>query len=160
MSRGVFVSRAGPDDVAALAALAADCFSHPWTAAQIRDEIALGPPNGVLLARAAATGGRPALPAAFCAFRLVLDELHVLDVAVHPAWRRRGLARFLLGLALRRAAAAGARVALLEVRAGNAAALALYAALGFRPVARRPAYYRDPVEDALLLERDGLQARC
>jgi ribosomal-protein-alanine N-acetyltransferase len=100
------------------------------------------------------------VPAAFCASRLVLDELHVLDLAVHPGWRRRGLARFLLGLALRQAAKAGAQVALLEVRAGNAPALALYAGLGFRPVGRRPGYYREPVEDALLLERGGLQPRC
>jgi ribosomal-protein-alanine N-acetyltransferase len=155
----VFVSRAAPDDAAALAELAAECFTRPWTADQIRDEIALEPPNGVLVARAVAAGARAA-PTAFCASRLVLDELHVLDLAVHPGWRRRGLGRFLLGLALRRAAGAGARVALLEVRAGNAPALALYAGLGFRPVGRRPAYYRDPVEDALLLERGGLQPRC
>ena len=155
MSRGLFVRRAVPEDADALAALAAGCFSRPWSAAQMGEEIARPSPSGVLLACAAA--GRVAELKAFCACRLVLDELHVLDLAVHPAWRRRGLARFLLDIALRRAAASGAALALLEVRAGNQPALALYATLGFRPAGRRPSYYRDPVEDALLLERDGLQ---
>lgn len=155
MSIGAFVRRATPEDAEALAALAAECFSRPWSAAQIGDEIVRPPPSGVLLACTAAGG--VAEPAAFCACRLVLDELHVLDLAVRPSWRRRGLARFLLELALRRASAAGARLALLEVRASNQPALALYTGLGFRSVGRRPSYYRDPVEDALLLERVGLQ---
>ncbi len=157
MSRGAFVRRATPEDAESLAALAAECFSRPWSAAQIGEEIVRPPPSGVWLACVRAGGRRVQEPAAFCACRLVLDELHVLDLAVRPSWRRRGLARVLLDLALRRAAAAGSRLALLEVRAGNEPALALYRALGFRTVGRRPSYYRDPVEDALLLENTGLQ---
>ncbi len=157
MSRGVFVRRAVLHDAEALAAIAAECFTRPWSAAQMGEEIERPSPSGVLIACAAAGSGRVAPPIAFCACRLVLDEVHVLDLAVRQAWRRRGLARFLLALALRRAAEAGAGLALLEVRAGNEPALTLYTELGFRAVGRRPSYYRDPVEDALLLERVGLQ---
>jgi ribosomal-protein-alanine N-acetyltransferase len=52
---------------------------------------------------------------------------------------------------------AGARVALLELRAGNEGALALYESLGFRRLALRRAYYRQPVEDALVLVLPGLR---
>lgn len=157
---GVFVRRAQPEQAAALAQLAARCFTRPWTERGFSDELALAAPNEVLTAERRLPGTRSTEVLAFCACRVLLDELHVLDVAVAPGERRRGLARTLLALALRRAARAGARVALLEVRAGNSPALALYAALGFRPAGRRRDYYRDPVEDALLLERRGLDELC
>jgi ribosomal-protein-alanine N-acetyltransferase len=85
--------------------------------------------------------------------------MQILDVAVDPAWRRRGLARFLLRVAFRRAAAAGARTALLEVRAGNREALRLYESLGFARTGVRRQYYREPVEDAVLLRREGIDLR-
>jgi ribosomal-protein-alanine N-acetyltransferase len=148
-----FVGRALAADVPDLAALAAECFDSPWTLRQMADEVALGPPNAVLVARGRTPGSRGAALVAFCAYRVVLDELQVLDVAVHPASRRRGLARLLLHLALRAGARAGARVALLEVRAGNRPAIALYRSLGFETAGLRRAYYRAPEEDALLLQR-------
>jgi [ribosomal protein S18]-alanine N-acetyltransferase len=154
------VERATPEDVLALAALEAACFSHPWTADQLSAELALGPPGEVLLARGprAGAGEGPKL-GAYCAYRVVLDEMQVMNVAVDPAWRRRGVARFLLGLAMRRAARSGARTALLDVRAGNLAALALYASLGFEPVGVRRGYYSVPPEDALVLRLAGLASR-
>jgi ribosomal-protein-alanine N-acetyltransferase len=156
LSAALFVAPAVPGDAAALAALAGECFSRPWSERQFADELALAPPNAVLAVQARVAGAPVSVPVAFCAYRVVIDELHVLDVAVAPSQRRRGLARRLLALALRAGARAGARLALLEVRADNAGALALYAALGFRESGRRRDYYRDPVEDALLLERAGL----
>jgi ribosomal-protein-alanine N-acetyltransferase len=155
VSRSVFLERAVSADVAALAALEAACFSHPWTPAQIAEEVAGGPPGGVLVLRGVGRDGHGALCAA-CAYRVVLDEMHILDVAVHPAWRRRGLARFLLRVALGRAAAAGARTALLEVRAGNHEALRLYESLGFARDGVRCQYYREPVEDAVVLRQNRI----
>lgn len=155
MRPGVFLRRAVPSDVAALAALERSCFSHPWSEAQIAEELAGTAPGLVLLLEGEARPGDPlAGVRAYGAFRVVLDELHVLNVAVAPAHRRRGLARRLLGFALRTAARRGARRALLEVRAGNREALSLYEALGFVPYGRRRDYYREPVEDALLLSRE------
>ena len=156
MSRGLLLRRAVPADVPALAALERACFTHPWTAAQIADEMAAGVPG-----RRPGAGGAPrgAVRRGLCAygaFRLVLDEMHVMNVAVAPPERRRGLARWLLRFALGRAARRGACRALLEVRAGNARRLALYESLGFRRLGVRRDYYREPVEDALVLAREGL----
>jgi ribosomal-protein-alanine N-acetyltransferase len=78
----------------------------------------------------------------------------VMNVAVDPGYRRQGLARRLLVFAMARAARAGARRALLELRAGNREALALYESLGFRSLGVRRAYYGEPTEDALVLTRE------
>ena len=151
MSRGVFVRYATAADVPALARLEAACFTHPWTAAQVADEVSGVAPGFVLVLEGRPVGAERIR--AYGSFRLVLDELHVLNVAVAPGHRRRGLARWLLAFAIAKASRMGATRGLLEVRAGNADALALYESLGFRPIGRRPAYYRDPPEDALVLAR-------
>jgi len=156
VSPGVLLRRAQPPDLAALAAVEAACFTHPWTEAQIAEEMAVAPPGGVFVLEGRPRAEGTAGICAYCAFRLVLDEMHVMNVAVAPAQRRRGLARRLLRFALRRAARAGARVAFLELRAGNREALALYESLGFRRLSRRRAYYRQPDEDALVLVLEGL----
>ncbi len=158
MSPGVLLRQAQAPDLAALAALEAACFTHPWTEAQIAEEMAVAAPGGVFVLEGPPRPDGTAGICAHCAFRLVLDEMHVMNVAVAPTARRRGLARRLLGFALRRATRAGARVAFLELRAGNREALALYESLGFRRVSRRRAYYRQPVEDALVLVLEGLSS--
>ena len=158
MIPGVLLRQGHARDLPALAALEAACFTHPWTEAQIAEEMAVERPGGVFVLEAAARREGPAGLWAYCAFRLVLDEMHVMNVAVAPKARRRGLARRLLHFALRRAARAGARTGFLELRAGNREALGLYESLGFRPLSRRRAYYRQPVEDALVLVLEGLAA--
>lgn len=155
MSRGLLLRRAVLADVPALEALERACFTHPWTAAQLADELAAGSPGLVLVLERPAGGGVRGL-CAYGAFRLVLDEMHVMNVAVAPPERRRGIARWLLTFSMRRAARSGARRALLEVRAGNREAVALYESLGFRRLGVRRGYYREPVEDALVLAREGL----
>jgi len=152
---GSFLRRALLSDVPALAALEAACFTHPWTPAQVHEEVARVPPDTVLVLEGPASpGGAPAGIRAYCSFRLVVDEMQVMNVAVDPSYRRRGLARRLLAFAMARAARAGARRALLELRAGNREALALYESLGFRSLGVRRGYYREPTEDALVLARE------
>ncbi|MDM7937437.1 MAG: GNAT family N-acetyltransferase [Cyanobium sp. CZS 48M] len=80
---------------------------------------------------------------------LILDELQILLVLVHPAQRRIGLARRLMGELMRQGRERGASAANLEVAAGNTAALGLYASLGFRSTGRRRGYYCDG-QDALI----------
>lgn len=79
------------------------------------------------------------------------DERHLLDLAVEPAWRRRGLGRLLLAAVIEEARANGARLVLLEARASNAAALALYRSAGFFVTDVRRAYYSDNGEDAVVM---------
>jgi len=155
VSAGCLLRRALTADVPRLAALEAACFTHPWTEEQVREEIARVPPDEVLVLEGPrAQGGSRAAIRAYGSFRLVVDELHVMNVAVDQAWRRRGLARWLLTFAIERAARAGARRALLELRAGNREALSLYESLGFALLGVRRGYYSEPTEDALVLARE------
>ena len=84
----------------------------------------------------------------------VADEVHIVNLAVHPRWRRQGLARALLADAFARARRRGACMATLEVRVHNEAAIRLYESLGFRQVAIRKGYYADNGEDALVMLKD------
>jgi ribosomal-protein-alanine N-acetyltransferase len=92
----------------------------------------------------------------FCSFWRVLDELHINNLAVRPEARRSGVATALLGHVLREGAAMGARRATLEVRQSNDPARLLYERFGFSVAGIRRAYYTKPVEDALVLWREGL----
>jgi ribosomal-protein-alanine N-acetyltransferase len=77
------------------------------------------------------------------------DELHLIDLAVAPGARRAGLGRALVSAVIAEARAGDARLILLEVRAGNAPALALYRSAGFFEHGVRRAYYSDNGEDAV-----------
>ena len=87
----------------------------------------------------------------------IMDEAHIATLAVHPQFRQQGIAQELVKRALQSAACEGARYALLEVRAGNMVAQTLYRQFGFEVVGRRPHYYLDNNEDAILMTLDGLQ---
>lgn len=79
------------------------------------------------------------------------DQADILDVAVDPSFRRRGIARALMETVLEDACKAGVETVFLEVRASNVPAIALYTALGFTPCGKRKNYYTAPREDALLM---------
>jgi ribosomal-protein-alanine N-acetyltransferase len=93
--------------------------------------------------------------AGFCAFWLVFDEIHINNVAMRPKFRGRGIGTALLLHVLTEARNLGARRATLEVRASNEGARRLYDRLGFYVAGTRRNYYSNPVEDALVLWRDG-----
>ena len=81
----------------------------------------------------------------------VLDESEILNIAVDPAMRGRGLGGRLLDAAIAEVVGRGAVAAFLEVRESNAAARELYRSRGFEELSRRRGYYRTPAEDALVL---------
>lgn len=83
--------------------------------------------------------------------RVAADELEILNLAVGKEFRRRGVATQLVNAALDWSRASGALEAYLEVRASNEGGIAFYARMGFRVCGCRPNYYRNPVEDAVLL---------
>ena len=87
----------------------------------------------------------------FIVARLLANEMHINNVAVRPELRRRGIAAELLTEVLEWARGQAADCALLEVRAANTAAQALYRRCGFQVTGRRRRYYSAPVEDALLM---------
>jgi ribosomal-protein-alanine N-acetyltransferase len=82
--------------------------------------------------------------------RTVAEEGEILNLAVRPDSRCRGIGRRLLAAGLERAAESGARRCWLEVRASNSTALLFYRRLGFAEQYRRPGYYREPDEAAVV----------
>jgi ribosomal-protein-alanine N-acetyltransferase len=79
------------------------------------------------------------------------DEAHISTLAVHPAWRGRGVGARLLMRLIDCARERGAVELTLEVRASNTAAQRLYERFGFEVLGRRPGYYADSGEDALIM---------
>jgi ribosomal-protein-alanine N-acetyltransferase len=141
----------GAGDAPLLAPLHALCFEDAWPAPAIRDVLAMPGAFGYAVACPAAA------PAGFALGRVNTDEAELLTLAIDPAWRRHGLARFLVETIGAHAAARGATRLFLEVAEDNAAARALYAAGGFVTVGRRRGYYArrlGPAVDALTMRRD------
>ncbi len=136
-------------DLDAVVAIEAASFTNPWTREMLAWELEHSDLVRVWVAR-----GDEASVVAFCTAWLVVDELHIHTLAVHPRWRRRGYGRALLSHVRREGAREGARRATLEVRESNLPARRLYEQAGFVVSARRPAYYERPVEDALILWRE------
>ncbi len=142
---GVVVRAASAADLDAIHAIEVASFADPWTR---RSFASLLSEPAVYFRVATGTGGRVVgYVVAWC----VVDEAEIANVAVAPAARGTGVGAALLDAALAHASGAGCLHAFLEVRESNAAARALYAARGFGAVGRRRAYYRHPVEDALVL---------
>jgi len=135
-------------DLGEVLALENLAYARPWTEEHFRGEFA----RSFTLALGLRTGSPPLL-AAHCFFWLLGPEVHLLNLAVRPEYRRRGLARRLLRAMLALGRRAGAGAVLLEVRSGNAEALGLYRSSGFAVTGRRPGYYEDG-EDAQLMTLD------
>jgi ribosomal-protein-alanine acetyltransferase len=136
---------APPDAEAIAAILAVSVGASQWSAA----ELSLLAKGGTRVWVAEEAGEIIGTSAA----RTVGDEVEILNLGVAPSWRRRGVGRDLMVRAMEQAGQAGARRAFLDVRESNRGARALYATLGFVETGRRPNYYRDPAEDALVLSR-------
>lgn len=132
----------------ALAALHARCFRAPppWSAADFAGFLA--DPLAFLLVEG---------DAAFLLGRAVAGEAELLTLAVAPEARRLGLGRKLVSRFLYQAQLRGAVRAFLEVKADNAAAVALYESAGFTPAGRRRGYCQSADgsrTDALVLARE------
>ena len=135
-----------PGDLDRLVAIERAAFARPWS----RNLLARELDNRI----STVLGARDEAGElwGFAIWWTVADEIHLLDVAVHPDRQRRGIARSLMERCLEAAREAGAAWVLLEVRESNEAARALYRSLGFRESGIRPGYYRDTREDAIILE--------
>lgn len=128
-------------------------FPSPWSRHAFLYELRENRVAALWVARPDGPGTGPAVLGYLCLW-VVADEVHVTNFAVHPAWRHRGIGRYLLGELLRLYRRQGAVRAALEVRPSNAEARQLYAGFGFRVVGVRKGYYFDTGEDALVMEAD------
>ena len=143
--------RATPADVDAIAAIERLAFSDPWS----RDSFATLARNADVFFLVADAGGAPAggasAPVGYLVAWYVLDEGEVANIAVAPSARGTGVGARLLDAALAEGRRRGVGHMFLEVRESNAVARRLYASRGFLELGRRKRYYREPVEDALVL---------
>ena len=133
--------------VAQVAALEKLCFSDPWSENSVASELE----NPLSLWLIAEEDG------AVCGYvgsQTVLDETDMMNIAVCPDCRRKGIAAALITELVSRLKARGSRVLRLEVRESNFSAIALYEALGFTQLGLRKNYYRNPKENALILGKE------
>jgi ribosomal-protein-alanine N-acetyltransferase len=139
---------AAEGDVDQVAGIERSCFADPWSGESFRRLldvapaiflVALFPPDQEIVGYVVAFS--------------IGEDAEILNVAVAPRVRGRGLAGQMLDAVLIQLAARGVRTAFLEVRESNQAALSLYKSRGFGEIGRRQRYYRRPVEDALVLRK-------
>ena len=126
-------------------------FTNPWTREMYLAEFRN---RGVSYCYLAKNEG--GMTVGFCSFWRVLDELHINNLAVAPAFRRAGVATALLTRVLGDGARLGAGRATLEMRRSNESARLLYERFAFSVVGVRRAYYTKPIEDAIVLRRECL----
>ena len=146
------------DDLPWVVALERDAQEIPWSEKSFREALAAGYACWVA---EVLSGDDPttaaAEPVGFLILLLVAGEAEILNLAIDPAHRGRGLGREMLEAALDEARERGAARVWLEVRVSNQAAIALYQRSGFTIVARRRGYYatrEGAREDALVMQRE------
>ena len=133
--------------VAQVAELEKLCFSDPWSERSVASELT-NPYSYWLVAEV------DGCVAGYVGSQSAIDEADMMNIAVHPDYRRKGIAEKLVAALCEGLARKGIHALLLEVRASNEPAKALYEKLGFTQVGRRPNYYRNPREDALILRKE------
>jgi len=133
--------------VGQVAALEALCFTDPWSERSVESELK----NPLALWLVAMEEDHLA---GYVGSQTVVGETDMMNIAVHPDFRRRGVAEALVNALTEELKAIGSRCLTLEVRASNEPAIRLYSKLGFCQIGRRPNYYRHPKEDALILRKE------
>ena len=124
------------------------CFgSAAWSEKSVASELT----NALALWLVALDGDRVA---GYVGSQTVCDETDMMNVAVHPDFRRQGIGEKLVEQLVTELKAIGSHALMLEVRASNAPAIGLYEKMGFQQVGLRKNYYRDPKEDALILRKE------
>lgn len=134
-------------DVQAIAALERQCFSDPWSEKSITSELdnllsywLVAEDDGCIIG--------------YVGSQSVLDAADMMNLAVSPHYRRQGTGEALVKALADHLQQNNVIALLLEVRVSNTPAIALYQKLGFEQVGRRPGYYHNPREDALILRKE------
>ena len=133
--------------VAQIAQLEKLCFSDPWSESSISSEL-----KNELAYWLVALEGETV--AGYIGSQTVMGETDMMNIAIHPDYRRRGIAETLVNSLVDALKAQGSHCLTLEVRASNLPAQALYEKLGFALLGKRPRYYHNPREDAYILRKE------
>jgi ribosomal-protein-alanine N-acetyltransferase len=138
------------DDIGQVLEIDRASFNQPWPERSFRFEVENNPASRAWVAE---QNGR--IVGMIVAW-LMIDEAHIATIATHPQFRRQGIASHLLRHALDYMRDEGAVSSFLEVRESNLAAQELYRRFGFEETGRRPRYYKDNGEDAILMLLESL----
>jgi ribosomal-protein-alanine N-acetyltransferase len=151
------IGAANLESLSEILAVEEACFSAPWTRKMLEGELSGNPFAHFLVARPRRVeeASKQAILGYLC-YWIVFEEVRLMNLAVIESMRHRGIARSLVSSALQTGVSQSAHRAVLEVRASNRAAQALYQGFGFSQTAVRPKYYTNPVEDAVLMELDPI----
>jgi [ribosomal protein S18]-alanine N-acetyltransferase len=150
------IRRMSPADLEEVMVIERAAFLHPWSPELFRRELEHDW-STILVAvepLTSASGRGSERIVGFLIYWLVHDEVHILNVAVAPEQRRKGIARMLMAETERRAHAASAALLTLEVRRSNQGALELYRGFEYRAVGVRANYYVDEGEDAIVMVKE------
>jgi ribosomal-protein-alanine N-acetyltransferase len=145
---GTLIRPAAFEDLPAIATIESESFSDPWSERSFA-EILLSPAAIFLVA----TRGDSKKIVGYVIALVISNEAEILNLATAPSLRRQGVGGDLLDAGIAAVDARGAGQIFLEVRESNQPALALYSSRRFSPIGQRRKYYRNPVEDALVLRR-------
>ena len=149
---------ATPEMLPDILALEEACFSSPWTRKMLEAEL-MGNQFAhfvVAMRQGQSAAGRESAIVGYHCFWIVFEELRLMNLAVRESTRRQGIGTALAAEAFRVALDQAATRAVLEVRASNEPARSLYTRMGFVQVGKRPQYYSNPIEDAVLMEMNPL----
>lgn len=143
------------EDLAQVHAIDQQSFSLPWPESAYRYELLDNQSSFLKVAEIELPDASRTL-VGVCVVWMILDEAHIATIAVHPQYRDQGIAKQLMVAVMQEAIRQDAQLATLEVREHNAAAQRLYQRFGFKVVGRRPRYYIDNQEDALIMTIQAL----
>lgn len=146
----MIIRRMHIDDAPIIAQLEKQCFSDPWSENSIASE-AVNPLSYWLVAEMDGN------VVGYIGSQTVLDAADMMNLAVAQTYRKQGIGQALVNALTDYLQQNGVIALLLEVRVSNANAIALYHKLGFEQVGRRPKYYHNPREDALILRKELAQ---
>ena len=134
-------------DVDDLIELEKTCFAYHWK----REQFLMGLERGIFKILGIRDGDRLA---AYLAISLIEDEMEILNLAVHPDYRKQGMATSLLNRGFEVCRKKGIAKSFLDVKVSNSAAIELYKKFGYVQIGVRKKYYPDTKEDALLFRHD------
>lgn len=143
----LIIRKAEEKDVLAIEQIEKQCFAVPWSYDSLYKDIV---ENKLAFYIVAEIAGQIC---GYVGIWKIFDEGHITNVAVAPEFRRKHIGRAMLETLISVTAEAGIEKCTLEVRAGNEPAIRLYEGLGFKPVGKRPGYYEDNGEDAVIMWR-------
>jgi len=149
----LIIEPAGLDDLDAIERIEQRAYPFPWSQAVLRNAVRSDEAFSYFyVARLRQLPDEPGVMIGYHHFWLVVDEVHILNIAIDPAYQRRGYAGRLLRFTFDFGREHGALSAFLEVRASNLAARKLYTDFGFERIDIRRSYYSDNREDAYVMK--------